>query len=227
MQKILVVEDEPTIADTIKYALETDGFEVVWCATAQSALEAFESQKVNLIILDIGLPDISGFDLCREIRKTSSVPIIFLTSRTDEIDRVVGLEIGGDDYVSKPFSPRELTARVKAVLRRTVLSSGGEMSLSKTPWSIDENRRKVSYFNELLDLSRYEYKLMTLFISRPGWVYTRDMLMDMVWEEPDASMDRTVDTHIKTLRMKLHQIKPELNPIQTHRGIGYSLKESF
>ncbi|MCP4646087.1 MAG: response regulator, partial [bacterium] len=117
-QKILVVEDEPAIADTITYALQTEGFEVAWCTTATEALGILEEDEVSLIVLDVGLPDQNGFDLCKEIRKTSAVPVIFLTARADEIDRVVGLEIGGDDYVAKPFSPRELAARVKAVLRR-------------------------------------------------------------------------------------------------------------
>jgi len=227
MKKILIVEDEPTIADTISYALETEGFEVVWCSTAHEAFKAFDEQDIKLIVLDIGLPDISGFDLCRNIRKQSSVPIIFLTARADEVDRVVGLEIGADDYVVKPFSPRELSARVKAVLRRTDAGGSSERAGAAKPFTVDNNKKRIHYFGEVLELSRYEYKMLDLFISRPGWVFTRDKLMDMIWEEPDSSMDRTVDTHIKTLRMKLHKVRPDLAPILTHRGVGYSLKESF
>jgi two-component system catabolic regulation response regulator CreB len=227
MRKILIVEDEPTIADTIRYALETEGFAVVWCATAHEAFHTFAQQEIRLIILDIGLPDISGFEFCREIRRESSVPVIFLTARADEVDRVVGLEIGADDYVVKPFSPRELSARVKAVLRRTDSGDSSNRDESNTPFSVDDNKKRIVYFEEVLDLSRYEYKMLALFVSRPGWVFTRDKLMDMIWEEPESSMDRTVDTHIKTLRMKLHKIRPDLTPILTHRGVGYSLKESF
>ena len=206
-QKILVVEDEPAIADNIKYALSTEGFDVVWCATGEEAMTFLENNGISLIVLDVGLPDRNGFDLCRDIRKTSATPIIFLTARADEIDRVVGLEIGGDDYVVKPFSPRELAARVKAVLRRTP-STGKDSpaDVVNSPFLIDKKRKRISYFGKPIDLSRYEYKILVVLTGRPGWVFSRDQLMDLVWEEPEASMDRTVDTHIKTLRTKLKQV---------------------
>lgn len=227
-QKILVVEDEPAIADNIKYALATEGFDVVWCSTGEEAMAVLGRDVISLVVLDIGLPDRNGFDLCKDIRKTSAIPIIFLTARANEVDRVVGLELGGDDYVVKPFSPRELAARVKAVLRRTPSvgadSSAGVLS---SPFQVDRKRLRISYFGKPLDLSRYEYKILEVLIGRPGWVFSRDQLMDLVWEEPEASMDRTVDTHVKTLRAKLKEVRPKLDPIQTHRGIGYSLKESL
>ena len=227
-QKILVVEDEPAIADNIKYALSTEGFDVAWCATGEEAITFLENDEINLIILDVGLPDRNGFDLCKDIRKTSATPIIFLTARSNEIDKVVGLEIGGDDYVVKPFSPRELAARVKAVLRRIPSArENNSTDIVNFPFLIDKKRKRISYFGKPLDLSRYEYKTLIVLIGRPGWVFSRDQLMDLVWEEPEASMDRTVDTHIKTLRAKLKKVKPKLNPIQTHRGLGYSLKESL
>jgi two-component system catabolic regulation response regulator CreB len=227
-QKILVVEDEPAIADNIKYALSTEGFDVVWCSTSEEAMTILEDDGISLIVLDIGLPDRNGFDLCKDIRKTSALPIIFLTARADEIDRVVGLEIGGDDYVVKPFSPRELAARVKAVLRRTPETEAESVTnVVTSPFYIDKKRKRISYFGKPLDLSRYEYKILEVLIGRPGWVFSRDQLMDLVWEEPEASMDRTVDTHIKTLRSKLKEVKPKLDPIKTHRGLGYSLKESL
>ncbi len=228
MQRILVVEDEPAIADNITYALETEGFAVTWCATGQDALRAFREGETRLIVLDIGLPDCNGFELCKEIRKTSAVPVIFLTARTDEIDRVVGLEIGGDDYVAKPFSPRELAARVKAVLRRCP-SGDSELEAARahSPFVLDEQKAKVSYFGTPLDLSRYEFRILEVLLRRPGWVYSREKLMEMVWEAPEASMERTVDTHVKTIRAKLRKIKPDADPIQTHRGLGYSLKESW
>ncbi|MCP4346244.1 MAG: two-component system response regulator CreB [Desulfobacterales bacterium] len=220
--KILIVEDEPAIADNIQYALETEGFETVCHSGGSQVISLLSQDNIDLIILDIGLPDISGLELCKEIRKNNSVPVIFLTARSDEIDRVVGLEIGADDYVVKPFSPRELSARVKAVLRRTQVM--GQHS-SPGPFHTDETRRVISYFGRKLDLSRYEYEILKIFVSRPGHVFSRDRLMDLVWDEPEASMDRTVDAHIKNIRGKLKKIKPDIDPIRTHRAMGYSLKE--
>ncbi len=225
--KILVVEDEPAIADTITYALRTEGFEVVWCATGEEALRVLEGDDISLVVLDVGLPDCNGFDVCKDIRKTSGVPIIFLTARTDEIDRVVGLEIGGDDYVPKPFSPRELAARVKAVLRRySMPDAGGGEDGAASPFVVDKHRMRIAYFGEALELSRYEYRILEVLIRRPGWVYSREKLMELAWEAPEASMERTVDTHIKTIRAKLREIRPDIDPIRTHRGVGYSLGES-
>lgn len=226
-QRILVVEDEPGIADNIVFALNKEGFEALWCSTGGEALTALREDNIHLVVLDIGLPDINGFDLCRDIRRTSAVPVIFLTARSDEIDRVVGLEIGGDDYMVKPFSPRELAARVKAVLRRSPGNGNGAAPSPASPFCVDRKRMQISYFGKPLELSRYEFRLLDLLISRPGWVFSRDRLMEQAWEEPGASMDRTVDTHIKTLRQKLDSVKPGIDPIKTHRGMGYSLKESW
>jgi len=228
---ILVVEDEPGIADTITYALQTEGMDTVWCCTGCEAREALAGQAFSLIVLDVGLPDINGFDLCREIRQTSSIPIIFLTARAEEVDRVVGLEIGGDDYVVKPFSPREVSARVKAVLRRS--RGSGEPPLDDPPlpegfpFSVDTNRLVITYYGQPLPLSRYEYRVLKILIRRPGWVFSRENLKSLVWDEPESSLDRTVDTHIKTIRAKLKAVNPEVTPIKTLRGLGYSLKESW
>jgi two-component system catabolic regulation response regulator CreB len=148
-----------------------------------------------------------------------------LTARAEEVDRVVGLEIGADDYVVKPFSPRELSARVKAVLRR--VSSFRAAAPFPRAFQIDESRRRISYFEKPLELSRYEFEILKTFIKRPGQVYSRDQLMDIVWDEPEASMDRTVDAHIKNIRAKLKTINPEIDPIITHRGMGYSLREGL
>jgi two-component system catabolic regulation response regulator CreB len=164
-------------------------------------------------------------ELCKQIRKTHSLPIIFLTARADEVDRVVGLEIGADDYVVKPFSPRELTARIKAVLRRT--RPLAPSAPSRQAFRIDESRRRISYFGRPLELSRYEYNLLRILILRPGHVYSRDQLMELAWDEPDASLDRTVDAHIKNIRAKLKTLEPKIDPIITHRGIGYALKEDL
>ncbi len=223
--KILIVEDEPAIADTIQYALETDGFDAICLSSGAPVVDLLQKEAIALIILDIGLPDINGLELCKQIRKDHTLPIIFLTARADEIDRVVGLEIGGDDYVTKPFSPRELTARVKAVLRRTRTASPTSMGASV--FQIDQSRRLIQYFGETLDLSRYEYRILKTFIRRPGHIYSRDKLMEMVWEEPEASMDRTVDAHIKNIRAKLKALQPEIEAIITHRGRGYALKEDL
>jgi len=226
-KRILVVEDESGIADNITFALRTDGFTVHCCTTGGEARSCLAEGGVDLVVLDIGLPDTNGFDLCKEIRRGSDVPIIFLTARSEEIDRIVGLEIGGDDYVVKPFSPRELSARVKAVLRRGRQKGEEREGEGESPLVLDPNRKTVSYFGRPLDLSRTEFRLMEVFMGRPGWVFSRDQLMEMAWEEPEASLERTVDTHIKTIRAKLKEVQPGLSPIRTHRGLGYSLQESW
>jgi two-component system catabolic regulation response regulator CreB len=226
LTKILIVEDEPAIADTLQYALETEGFEPVVAPTGQEALGFIENGGIALVILDIGLPDINGFELCKEIRRKSFLPIIFLTARSEEVDRVVGLEIGGDDYVVKPFSPRELTARVKAVLRRMQPAAQPAPEIAPV-WAVDTARRQIRFFGRVLELSRTEFELLHTFIRRPGRVFTREQLMASVWEEPEASMDRTVDAHIKNLRAKLRAVRADLDPIATHRGTGYALREDL
>lgn len=223
---ILVVEDEPAIADTIVYALESEGFRCQRLEAGAGVVELLDRQPVALVVLDIGLPDMSGVEVCRRIRQRHDVPVIFLTARASEIDRVVGLELGADDYVTKPFSPRELAARTKAVLRRA-RHGGGPATTTTTVFALDEERRQISYHGKPLELSRYEYRLLAVLLKRPGRVYSRDELLDLVWDEPEASLDRTVDAHVKNLRAKLREIRPDLDPIATHRGMGYSLKEGL
>jgi two-component system catabolic regulation response regulator CreB len=228
-ETILLVEDEPSIADNITYALGTEGFLARWHRTGQEALAALAAEPVALVILDVGLPDANGFDLAREIRRRHDVPIIFVTARSAEIDRIIGLEIGADDYVVKPFSPRELTARVRAVLRRT--RGAREKAAAEAPrapalpFHLDEERHRITYCGSILELSRYEFRLLAILVRRPGQVFSRDQLMQMAWDEPGISLDRTVDTHMKTIRQKLKAVRPEEDPIVTHRGVGYSLKE--
>ena len=231
---ILVVEDEPAIADTIQYALESEGFRCLRMEVGTGVVEVLDRQPVALVVLDIGLPDMSGIEVCRLLREEHDVPVIFLTARGGEVDRVVGLELGADDYVTKPFSPRELAARVKAVLRRTHrgVSPGapgapGAPAAAGSPFVHDEERRLITYCGRPLELSRYEYKLLAVLLKKPGRVYSRDQLLDLVWDSPDASLDRTVDAHVKNLRAKLREIRPDADPIATHRGMGYSLKESL
>jgi two-component system catabolic regulation response regulator CreB len=231
--RILVVEDEPSILDNILYSLETEGFEPHGCATGEEARTALLQGPWALVVLDVGLPDVLGFDLCREIRRTSNVPIIFLTARAGEVDRVVGLEIGGDDYMVKPFSPRELSARVKAVLRRmqavsspaplqTATASAGAPS----EFRIDEERAQIHFMGVKLNLSCTEFRLLRALCAQPGRVLSRSQLMDIAWDDPGAALERTVDAHVKSLRAKLKEVRREADPIETHRGFGYSLRET-
>lgn len=222
--RILVAEDEPSIRDTILYPLESDGCEVLACGTGAEVLESLAKSKFDLVILDVGLPDMTGFEVCKKIRERHFLPILFLTARADEIDRVVGLEIGGDDYVTKPFSPRELSARVRALLRRVSREKGSNES-APSAFVVDHERFVVHYQGQRLDLARYEFRLLVALLKQPGRVFSRAQLMDAAWEEPEASMERTVDTHIKSLRSKLKAVSAVSDPIHTHRGIGYSLEE--
>ena len=226
--RILIVEDEPGIADTLQYALRTDGFEPAWAATGEQALAQMRAQPPALVILDVGLPDLNGFELFKRLREMADVPVVFLTARSDEIDRVVGLELGADDYVPKPFSPRELVARVRSVLRRTAKPAPGSVAAPPaTPIHVDDGRRQIRFYGRPLELSRYEYGLLKTLASRPGHVFSRDTLLERVWDDPGESLDRTVDAHVKTLRAKMKLVAPALDPIRTHRGTGYALAEDL
>ena len=226
-QTILVVEDEASIAETIVYALQTEGFAPLWKTTGREALAALAGAPVALVVLDVGLPDLSGFDVCREMRRTTTVPVIFLTARSSEVDKVVGLELGADDYLAKPFSPRELTARVRAILRRSNPDRSGAAAPSAVPaaWTHDAARCRISYRGRPLELTRNEYRLLLALLASPGRVFNRDQLMTAAWDDPGAALDRTVDAHVKTLRAKLREAAPAADPIVTHRGLGYSLRE--
>lgn len=219
---ILVVEDEVGIADNVVYALNTEGFATLRADTGSEALRLFRERKPDLLILDIGLPDTTGFDLCREIRSESEVPIIFLTARDAEIDRVVGLEIGADDYVVKPFSPRELTARVRARLRRSTQAGKDE---NPADLRMDESSHQAFFNDKDLGLTRYEFRLLKTLLSQPGRVFSREQLLEQAWDHPEEALDRTVDTHIKTLRQKVKGLNAGKDPIQTHRGLGYSCEQ--
>ncbi|MBL8022203.1 MAG: two-component system response regulator CreB [Leptospirales bacterium] len=220
--RVLIVEDEPAIAEALVFALKTEGFEATHVTTATEA-KSLLSSPFELMILDVGLPDKNGFDFLREIRSKNKIPVLMLTARSEEVDRIVGLELGADDYVVKPFSPREVTARVRAILRRSQQPSGDKQNA----FEVDEERTTIRYFGQALALSRYEYSILLLLIKRPGWVFSREKIMDMVWQEPEESFDRAVDTHIKNIRAKLKEVRPDLDPLQTRRGMGYSLKEDL
>lgn len=225
-KNILVIEDESSIADNVCYSLKQDGFNPTWVTLGSEGVDLHKSESTNfgLIILDVGLPDVSGFEACKEIRKFSDTPIIFLTARNEEIDRVVGLEIGGDDYVVKPFSPRELIARVKVILKRIKYEPLEKESLGL--FFIDEPKQQIFFAEHLLNLTSYEFGLIKTLISQPERVFTREQLMEKVWNTPEESFDRVIDTHIKTIRAKLRAINPTYNYIITHRGMGYSIRLS-
>lgn len=220
--EILIVEDESTIADAIQYALSTEGFLPRHCALGLEALTLVRTEPIQLVILDVGLPDLSGFEVLRRLRAFSEVPVIFLSARTEEVDRVLGLEIGADDYVAKPFSPRELVARVRVILRRLE----PRKPAPEPRFALNESSHRIRYRGQALDLTRYEYLLLKTLLIQPERIFSRAQLMERVWAGAEDSADRTVDTHIKTLRAKLKAIDPEHDPILTHRGEGYSLSGS-
>jgi two-component system, OmpR family, catabolic regulation response regulator CreB len=228
--RILVVEDESGIADTIQYVLANDGFAPVWCSTAEAAIASFASERPALAILDVGLPDLNGFQLFKALHALpggAEVPMLFLTARSDEIDRVVGLELGADDYIAKPFSPRELLARVRAILRRSGRAPAAAPAQDPLPFELDEERHRIRYYGTLLELSRYEYGILRVLVARPGRVFTREELLAKVWGDATDSFDRTVDAHIKTLRAKLRAVAPDVDAIRTLRGTGYALQEEL
>jgi two-component system catabolic regulation response regulator CreB len=222
LYSILLVEDEAAIADAVSYALETEGFECRWCQLGREGLDALAGGNYALVILDVGLPDISGFEVCKMIRRSSDVPIIFLTARADEVDRIVGLEIGGDDYVSKPFSPRELVARVKAILKR--VAPREPCARTDSVFHVDVAKAQINYHGQLLELTQYEYLILKLLLQQPERVFSRAQIMDQVWQAPETSLERVVDTHIKSLRNKLRAVNSDMEPIRTHRGLGYSIR---
>jgi len=220
MPSVLIVEDEPAIADTLIYALQTENFKVTHVTTGKEGLAHFDRQSPDFAVLDIGLPDLTGFDLCRQIRTFSQVPILFLTARDSEIDQVLGLELGADDYVTKPFSPRTVVARIRAILRR------GQAPAAKisTLLNHDEGTMTIACCGKPLDLTAHEYKLLAILLGQPGRVFTREQLLEQAWHDPGSAMDRTIDAHIKSLRAKLRiHSEDAAETIQTRRGLGYTL----
>jgi two-component system, OmpR family, catabolic regulation response regulator CreB len=222
---VLIVEDEDAIAQTLRYALTTDGFEAQHVRLIEDARSALRKAQSALVILDVGLPDGSGLDLCREIRTgafgNTTLPILMLTARSEEVDRIVGLELGADDYVAKPFSPREVCLRVKAILRRA--ANPVLQSRAIPLFVLDRDAQRIRFSGQTLALAKREFLLLKTLLERPGRICSRDMLLDTVWGMDAESGDRTVDTHIKTLRAKLKAIREDLDPVETHRGMGYSI----
>jgi len=242
MGVVLIAEDELAIAEAIQYALRSEGLVAEHCTLAREVVPRVRAGGVDLIVLDVGLPDGSGFDVCRELRGFSEVPVIFLTARNEVIDRVLGLELGADDYMCKPFSPRELVARVRARLRRpttgtaataaaaTPATAGQDDDAGDAAWiargelAIDREGHRIRFRDQLLVLTRYEHALLAALLKRPGAILSRAQLMERGWDSDADSADRTVDTHIKTLRAKLRAAGAEKELIRTHRGLGYALE---
>lgn len=228
-KRILVVEDEQSIADIVVYALESEGFQTDTALDGEAGLRLFQAQEPALVVLDLNLPKLPGKELFRTMRKMCSrVPVIMLTSSSDEVDRILGLELGADDYVTKPFSPRELAARAKAVLRRTEGPAPPEPSPTlHGPISLHEAHFEFRYFGERLQLTRPEFGLMRELLKSPARLFTRDMLIDRIYDENHPVTERTVDAYVKRLRKKFATIRPDVDPIETVYGVGYKLRHGL
>ncbi len=224
-KKILVVEDEKKIVKLVKAYLEQAGYVVVTAADGQEALTVFRHERPNLVVLDLQLPTIDGLDVCRIMRRESDVPIIMLTARIEETDKLIGLELGADDYVTKPFSPRELVARVRAVLRRTEGERVVEQTITVGDVSVDLERHAVTVRGEAVELTPTEFDLLAVLIQNPGRVFTRMQLLDKVQGYAYEGYERTIDAHIKNLRKKIEPTEPR--HILTVYGVGYKFKGDF
>ena len=216
---IVVVDDEANIADLVALSLDRAGYRVVKAATGTEGLDAFREHRPRLVVLDVGLPDIDGLEVCKRIRASSQIPVIFLTARDGEIDRILGLELGGDDYLTKPFSPAELVARVKAVLRRTDGAPAPEV-VQAGDATIDTGRREVRVGDTVIDVTTKEFDLLRYLAERPGLALSRQQILDGVWGYDWYGDPRTVDVHIAQVRKKLG----DAVEIKTVRGVGYRLE---
>jgi two-component system, OmpR family, catabolic regulation response regulator CreB len=238
MTQIVVVEDEMSIADALVFALESEGFSVKWVRLGTEGVAAALEPGVQLIILDVGLPDLSGFEVCKLVRKSSDVPILFLTARGEEIDRIVGLEIGADDYVVKPFSPREVATRVRVILKRVRSASRSATSANATALNVPPaasptiepefvvswDTLTLAFCGTVLPLTQQEFRLLAHLVQHPGRVFSRRLLLEAVGAGTGAGYERNIDSHVKTLRAKLREVDAAREPIQTHRGFGYSYR---
>lgn len=226
--KILLIEDEAPISDSVAYSLRSEGFEVETAADGLAGLAQFRSFVPDLIVLDLMLPKLSGLDLCRTVRKESSTPIIMLTAKTEEIDRVVGLELGADDYVPKPFSVRELTARVRAILRRTETAKdeGDNTRLQAAGIAMDLVRRRVTVDGEMIHLPLKQFELLRVLMANKDKVVSREELFRSVWDAETVYDTGTLDVHVRWLREKLETDPGNPQRIRTVRGVGYRVSES-
>ncbi|HHT25696.1 MAG TPA: response regulator transcription factor [Firmicutes bacterium] len=223
-QRVLVVDDEPAILELVSFNLRKEGYDVLTASDGNAALSVFRAEKPDLVILDLMIPDPDGYEVCRQIRAESSVPVIMLTARTEERDRVKGLDIGADDYVVKPFSPRELLARVRAVLRRSPTWQEEEL-LAAGDLVIDTERHEVKVAGVQVDLTPKEFDLLKILAESPGKVLERDFLLEKVWGYAFAGATRTLDVHIRRLRQKINDDPTNPRYIETVHGLGYKFKE--
>ena len=224
--RLLLLEDDPAIARTVAYALERDGLQVTHSLLVHDARQQMLAHRFDLLVLDVGLPDGSGLDLLRDVRnaaRTASLPVLMLSAHGEEIDRVLGLELGADDYLTKPFSPRELAARVKALLRRAGNGASSTPAVAAPLFHDDKSGQRISLRGQTLALTRREYRLLSCLLRGAGRIHSRDALLAAAWGDDSESTDRTVDTHIKTLRAKLREVDPAREYISTHRGMGYCI----
>ena len=222
--KVLVVDDEQPIVEAVAYNLRKEGYEALTANDAEQCLELVRAQKPDLIILDVMLPSASGFDICRILRRQSRVPILMLTARAEETDRVVGLELGADDYVTKPFSMRELMARVKSLLRRSQGDTPVDPVMTLGPITMDTARHEVTVRGQQVELSPKEFDLLRYFVSHPNQVFSRQTLLDRVWGADAYVEDRTVDVHVRWLREKIETTPSHPEMLLTVRGVGYKLR---
>ena len=222
MKHVLIVEDEKKLADVLIAYLNQNQFKVTHFESGIDVVDWVKTNQPNIILLDLMLPDVNGKDLCKEIRQFSMVPIIMVTAMIDEIDRLIGLELGADDYVCKPFSPKEVVARVKAVLRR----SEGDLNLGEIydAFEVNDQTYSIKLHQDRLDLTPVEFRLLKMFLQSPGRVFNRDQILDNIFEDGRIVLDRTVDTHVKNLRHKLKTASPEHDYIRSVYGIGYSFE---
>ena len=224
-KRILVVDDEKKIVEIVKAYLEREGFKVTTACNGRAALDSARRQHPDLIVLDLMLPEISGFDVCRALRKESDVPIIMLTARDETTDKIVGLELGADDYVTKPFDPKELVSRIKAVLRRSQGQIVARNTLHIADLEIDVSKRLVKRDKKVIELTQIEFDLLKAMAEYPGQVFTRLQLLDRVQGEAYEGYDRTIDSHIKNLRKKIEPNPEKPRYIITVYGVGYKLEE--
>jgi two-component system alkaline phosphatase synthesis response regulator PhoP len=225
MKKILVVDDEPKIVQLARDYLEHAGFEVVTAHNGKTALSIVRAEKPDLLVLDLGLPEMDGLDVTRSIRKFSNVPIIMLTARAEETDKLIGLEIGADDYITKPFSPKELVARVRVVLRRLEVASSGSDIIRAADLTLDVPRLKVSIDDREVEVTSTEFELLATLVKQPGRVFTRAQLLDAVHGIAFESYERAIDAHIKNIRRKIEPNPREPRYILTVYGVGYKFAE--
>jgi len=222
MKKVLVVDDEPTLVATLKYNLEREGYQVITASDGDSGLSLARSDRPDLVVLDLMLPAIDGFEVCRLLRREMTVPILMLTAKADEVDKVVGLELGADDYVTKPFSMRELLARVRALLRRAETAPAVEMELLAVgDLQVDLRRREASRQGRVLTLKPKEYELLLFLLRNRGRAFTREQLLDQIWGYDFAGDTRTVDVHVRWLRQKIEDEPAKPTRLITIRGVGY------